>query len=96
MCEISLVKEEIRLNSLEKLEKRLLSYKEKYSSTKRKRGKDPQTSVFVITELVAGIAVGGFLGYHLDQYFNTKILFMFILVILGLVSSLYNIYNKCK
>ena len=74
----------------------LSSYKKKYSSPKQKSRKDPQIRGFVITELIAGIAVGGFLGYHLDQYFNTKVVFMFVLVILGLVSSLYNIYNKCK
>lgn len=84
------------MNSLEELEKRLLNYKKKYNSSKRKNERDPQITSFVIAELVAGIAVGGFLGYHLDKYFNTRVVFTFVLVVLGFVSSLYNIYKKCK
>ncbi len=84
------------MNSLEKLEKKLSEYKRKHGEDKPAVKEKPEGNVFVIAELIAGIGIGGFLGYYLDQYFHTKVVFLLIFIILGLISSFYNIYNKFK
>lgn len=48
----------------------------------------------VFAELIAGILFGLFVGYYLDDYFETKPLFMLILIILGVAGSFYNIYKE--
>jgi ATP synthase protein I len=50
----------------------------------------------VLAELVAGLLFGLFLGYAIDSYFDTKPLFMIILIILGLAGSFYNIYKAVR
>ncbi len=84
------------MNSLEKLDKKLSEYKQKHNISKPEIQKKSESSVFVIAELIAGIGIGGFLGYYLDQFFHTKVVFLLIFIILGLISSFYNIYNKYK
>jgi F0F1-type ATP synthase assembly protein I len=58
--------------------------------------KKPEKSIFIATEIVVGTAVGGGIGYYIDQFLDTKALFLLIFIILGLISSLYNIYKKNK
>jgi F0F1-type ATP synthase assembly protein I len=84
------------LNNLKNLEKKIDQYKNRYSKSDLKQKTSDNASVFVMSELVAALVVGGFLGYYLDQYFNTKVLFLLIFVILGLISAFYNIYKKYK
>lgn len=84
------------MSNLKNLEEKIDQYKKRYSKSDLKQKKSDSVSVFVISELVAALAVGGFLGYYLDQYFNTKALFLLIFVILGLISAFYNIYKKYK
>ncbi len=45
------------------------------------------------TELVAALMVGGFLGYWLDTWLNTKPLFMILLFFAGFVAGFLNIYR---
>ncbi len=84
------------MNNLKNLEKKIDQYKNRYSKSDLKQKTSDNASVFVMSELVAALVVGGFLGYYLDQYFNTKVLFLLIFVILGLISAFYNIYKKYK
>lgn len=48
----------------------------------------------VFAELIAGILFGLFVGFWLDDYFDTKPLFILLLIILGLAASFYNIYKE--
>lgn len=41
--------------------------------------------------IVAGIAIGIFVGYYVDLYFGTMPAFLFIFTILGLFAGIYNI-----
>lgn len=84
------------MDRLKELEKKLLKYKQKHSALRDKKDSSFDAGVFVVAELVAGIGIGGWLGYYLDQYFNTKVLFLLILLTIGLMSAFYNIYNKYK
>lgn len=45
------------------------------------------------TDLVAGVAVGAFLGYLLDDWLNTKPLFMIVMFFLGFIAGFMNIYR---
>lgn len=45
------------------------------------------------TELVAALMVGGFLGYWLDTWLNTRPLFMILLFFAGFAAGFLNIYR---
>jgi ATP synthase protein I len=45
----------------------------------------------VVTELVAGIVVGGGLGYLLDKWFGTKPFLLLLLLLLGAAGGFWNI-----
>ena len=84
------------IDPLDELEKKLSNYDNKDCKNLLKKKEINKGITFVVAEIVAGISVGSIIGYYLDQYLNTKVLFLLIFVILGLVSSLYNIYVKNK
>lgn len=46
-----------------------------------------------LTDIAAGIGVGWFIGYQIDNYFNSEPIFTLILIILGLVAGLWNLYK---
>ena len=45
------------------------------------------------TELVAAIAAGGLIGYFLDEKFDTKPLFLLVLLILGVITGFINVWR---
>lgn len=47
----------------------------------------------IATELVAGIAVGTFIGWMLDQWLGTLPLFMIVLFFLGAMAGMVNIWR---
>ncbi|MDX1949391.1 MAG: AtpZ/AtpI family protein [Rickettsiales bacterium] len=67
---------------------------EKFSAPKTKQNNEALRAERVLAELVAGLIFGVFVGYQLDKYFETKPLFLIILIILGLAGSFYNIYKQ--
>jgi len=50
----------------------------------------------ITVDLLAGLCVGGFIGYHIDQFFTTKPLFFIVLMILGLAGGFLNILRSIK
>ena len=46
------------------------------------------------TDLVAALAVGGFLGYWLDRWLGTMPLFMIVMFFLGFAAGFLNIYRS--
>ena len=50
----------------------------------------------ISAELIAGIAIGGFIGYYIDKFFITKPLFLIIFLFLGVAGSFLNIYKDIK
>ena len=44
-------------------------------------------------ELIAGVAVGGFIGYHLDQWMETRPLWTILMIFLGAAGGVMNIYR---
>lgn len=85
------------MSSFKDLEKKLSNFKQKYNiKLDSKDSTQEQGGFFVVSELIASITIGGFIGYHLDKYFNTKALFLFIMVLLSIIATFYNIYRKYK
>ncbi len=81
------------MDELERLQQKLNQCQERHVEVKQEeRG----NASFIAIEIVAGITVGATLGYYTDQFLHTKILFLLIFMILGLISSMYNIYKKHK
>lgn len=47
-------------------------------------------------ELVAGVAVGGVIGWALDQLFGTKPILMLVFLVLGAASGIMNVFRTAK
>jgi ATP synthase protein I len=50
----------------------------------------------ISVDLLAGIGVGGFLGYYLDVFFQSKPLCFIIFMLLGLAGGFLNIFKRIK
>lgn len=50
----------------------------------------------ISVELVVGIAVGGFIGKVLDDYFETKPIFLIVFLMLGFAAGLLNIIRAAQ
>ena len=48
----------------------------------------------VVSELIAGIAVGGAIGYGVDRLFHTKPLFLILLGLAGTAGGFWNIIRE--
>ena len=47
----------------------------------------------VATELVAGVVVGTFIGWALDQWLDTSPLFMLVLFFMGAIAGMLNVWR---
>jgi ATP synthase protein I len=90
------------VNSDKKLEKKIQELSDKLEDTRTSNKPTDKTAsnmsfAFKISsELIAGIAIGGFVGYYADEYFQTKPLFLIIFLLLGVAASLLNLYREIK
>lgn len=50
----------------------------------------------IATEMVAGLAVGGFMGWMLDRLLGTTPLFMIVLFFFGAAAGMMNIWRMAK
>ena len=73
------------------------------SETARRKAAAPADSGFgrgmsmafrVVSELIAGVAVGGAIGYGLDGLFHTRPLFLILLGLLGTAGGFWNIIRE--
>ncbi len=46
--------------------------------------------------MVAAIAIGTFMGYYIDKYFNTKPIFTIIFMICGVIAAFKNLFYFVK
>ena len=60
------------------------------------RGKAMGQALRLATELVAGVAVGGFIGWALDRLFGTAPLFMVAFLGLGAAAGIRNVVRTAK
>lgn len=60
------------------------------------RGKAMGIAFRIATDLVAGVAVGGFLGWFLDGQFGTAPIFLVVFLFLGIAAGLRNSLRAAK
>lgn len=77
---------------MDDLEKRIKVAKKKLEKPKRD-GIDSSSGMTLVIDLISGVAVGGFLGYTVDQYFETAPLFIIMFIMLGTVAGFYIFYK---
>ncbi len=80
---------------LQELSERIKNLKQKRAAQSRK--KKPITSwqyaFQVVSDFVSPVIVGLCLGYFLDKWFDTRVIFMLILAILGCIAGTLNVYR---
>lgn len=82
------------LPSLEKLDKAIKDAKQRNEPQKNKESVGSPVKYSV--DLIAGVAVGSFIGYHVDKWLETKALFFIICFFLGVAGAAMNIYRDVK
>ncbi len=60
------------------------------------RGKAMGQALRLATELVAGVAVGGFIGWALDQLFDTAPFLMVVFLFVGAAAGIMNVVRTAK
>jgi ATP synthase protein I len=66
------------------------------SADQRARGAAMGQAVRLGTELVAGVAVGGFIGWALDQGFGTAPILMVVFLLLGGAAGIIGVMRTAK
>jgi len=82
--------------SPEGLETRIKHARRQANSEGKQVESNLSTAFAVGTDLVAGVAVGTFIGYYLDKWLNTTPLFFLICFFLGAIAGGYNIYRSVQ
>lgn len=83
----------------EKMAQRIAAFKHKQKQAKLKRSdiaKFWENAVRVAVEFVSPVFIGICIGYLLDKWFDTRIIFMLILAIFGLAAGMLNVYRTAK
>lgn len=86
---------------LEDLDARLKAARSRQDDTRDDKVEDRKTSEIspalrVGTDLVAGVAVGAFIGWALDRWLGTQPWLMVVFFILGAAAGFYNIYRSVE
>lgn len=80
-------------DNFQNLEKKVNKALDEQAKTSDKTISNGNPAIKILSELISGIAVGVFLGYFLDEYFNTKPLLLILCMLLGFSGSMLNIYK---
>ena len=84
-----------KLSSAIKAETSHVEVERKSAETKPDKGlgKALATGLRVSTELVAGVLVGGFIGWWIDRWLGTKPFAFLIMLLIGMVAGFWNVYK---
>ena len=92
--------EDKSLNSLKQRINEAEDARERGEEKRTKRAHLPADAMALVgriaTEMVAGIAVGGFMGWLLDTWLGTTPLFMIVLFFLGAGAGMMNIWRMAS
>ena len=86
---------------LEDLDARLKAARSRQADKRDDKGEDHKTSEIgpalrVGSDLVAGVAVGTFIGWALDRWLGTQPWLMIVFFFLGAAAGFYNIYRSTE
>ena len=76
------------------LKERIQSFKSRNNSKLQENS--GLTAEKVMAEIIGGLIFGFIFGFMIDNYFDTKPIFLLILITLGLAGSIYNIYKESE
>ena len=83
-----------RQDAIEKIiEKKLEEYELEKQNVKKISSNTHTSPLKILIDIFSGIGLGTFLGYHLDEYFATLPLFIFLFSIFGAIGGIYNAYK---
>ena len=85
-----------KLKDFEKRLKKLKNLDTKFNQKKNKNFKDFGASLKLGIELVSAIIVGLIMGLVLDNYFQSKPIFLIIFLILGFAAGMVNVFRSVK
>lgn len=80
------------MDSIERLAEKIDNYNSKKQISSKKKKKKSRF-LLASVEIFSGTMVGGILGYFADKIFNTGPIILLVCIILGIISSFYNIYK---
>ena len=86
---------------LEDLDARLKAARSRQADMWDDKGKDRKTAEMgpalrVGTDLIAGVAVGTFIGWALDRWLGTQPWLMIVFFMLGVAAGFYNIFRSAR
>ncbi len=82
--------------SLRKRIAKLRTDKEPDAGDEDRRIVQTSRAMRLVTEMIAGVVVGGFLGYVLDRALGTLPVFSLILLLLGIIAGFLNMYRAAN
>jgi ATP synthase protein I len=85
-----------RLHDLEGKVRDARSRHELPSSEAQDRGSAMGQALKLSTEMIAGVAVGGFIGWALDRLFGTAPILMVVFLILGAAAGILNVIRSAQ
>jgi ATP synthase protein I len=85
-----------RLHDLEGKVRDARSRHEPASSAAQDRGSAMGQALKLSTEMIAGVAVGGFIGWALDRLFGTAPILMVVFLILGAAAGILNVIRSAQ
>lgn len=85
-----------RLHDLEGKVRDARSRHEPASSASQDRGSAMGEALKLSTEMIAGVAVGGFIGWALDRLFGTAPILMVVFLILGAAAGILNVIRSAQ
>jgi ATP synthase protein I len=85
-----------RLHDLEGKVRDARSRHEPASSASQDRGSAMGEALKLSTEMIAGVAVGGFIGWALDRLFGTAPILMVVFLILGAAGGILNVIRSAQ
>ena len=88
------------MKTLKEISTRLEIAKKKVSKKQTKKNGSNAASIGkalkISTELVAAVVVGATIGYLLDNWFDTKPLFIVCFFLIGIVAGLRNVFRSAR
>ncbi|MBT4878217.1 MAG: AtpZ/AtpI family protein [Alphaproteobacteria bacterium] len=85
-------------NSLDKIDNGINYFKNKEKkankSEKRQTNQQLKYTTQVTVDLLSGLAVGAFIGYELDKFFQTKPLCFIVFMVLGIAGGTLNLIRN--
>ena len=85
-----------RLHDLEGKVRDARSRHEPASSEAQDRGSAMGEALKLSTEMIAGVAVGGFIGWALDRLFGTAPILMVVFLLLGAAAGILNVIRQAQ